>query len=688
MSKKALITGIGGQDGSYLSEYLLSLGYEVYGIIRRNSVCEHQWGRLDHISNKVNVFYGDLLDIASLEKIIKEVNPDEVYNLAAQSHVRISFDIPQFTTQTNALGVLNLLEICKNLCPNARIYQASSSEMFGNSVDDDNYQRLTTKMTPVSPYGCSKLFAFNICKTYRESYNMHICNGILFNHESPRRGSNFVTNKVVKAAVRIKMGLQDKLEMGNMDSYRDWGHSKDYVRAMHSLLNYETAKDWVVSTGETNSVRDMCEYVFKRLNLNYEDYVVQNPKFLRPNELNYLRGDSSEIREKLGWKPDYNFEQLMDDMIQHWANVYNMKSITNNNNFIIQHRPTFEQEEADACYKYLLDDTFITEHIKTTELESIICKYLNCKNCIMTTSGTNAIILALMSLDLNDGDEVIVPNYTMIATVNAVKFLKLVPVIIDIDKDSFTLNCEEINKNITAKTKAVIHVSLNNRYTDMDAIVKLCNDKNITLLEDSAQSLGCRINGKNLGTFGKIGCFSLSTPKIISTGQGGFCVTDDDIIAKKINMIKNFGRKESGKDDFEVFGINLKFTDLQAVIGIEQMKKLDYRVIRMREIYKLYYENLKDHYEIKAPLSDEWIPWFVDIYLDDRDSLISYLKEHKIQTRPVYAEINKTNIYYSEKILPNSNYCCEKGLFLPSYITLTDNQIIEICNIIIKYKNK
>jgi perosamine synthetase len=298
----------------------------------------------------------------------------------------------------------------------------------------------------------------------------------------------------------------------------------------------------------------------------------------------------------------------------------------------------------------------------------------------MTTSGTNAIILALMSLDLNDGDEVIVPNYTMIATINAVKFLKLVPIIVDIDKDSFTVNCEEINKNITEKTKAVIHVSLNNRYTDMGAILKLCNDNNITLVEDSAQSLGCKINGKNLGTFGKVGCFSLSTPKIISTGQGGFCVTDDSVIARKINMIKNFGRRESGKDDFEVFGINLKFTDLQAVIGIEQMKKLDYRVRRMREIYNLYYLNLKNYYEMKAPLNDEWIPWFVDIYVDNRDSIISYLKEHNIQTRPVYREINKTNIYYSEKTLPNSNYCCKKGLFLPSYISLTDNDINNICN--------
>tara|TARA_B100000902_G_C27315801_1_gene921217 strand:+ start:590 stop:1567 length:978 start_codon:yes stop_codon:yes gene_type:complete len=322
--KKAFITGIGGQDGSYLSEYLLSLGYEVHGIVRRNSVCEHQESRVTHLDKNDNfyLYYGDLLDINALGKLLKKIQPDELYNLAAQSHVRISFQIPKFTALTNAVGVLDLLEICRNECPSVRIYQASSSEMFGNSIDQDRCQRITTPMTPVSPYGCAKLYAYNICKVYRESYNMFICNGILFNHESPRRGSNFVTNKVVKAAVRIKLGLQDKLELGNMDSYRDWGHSKDYVRAMHMILNNHEAKDWVVSTGVTNSIRDMCDYVFKKLELNYKDYVVQNKKYMRPNELNYLKGDSSEIRKILKWKPLYTFETLMDDMIDNWLKIY------------------------------------------------------------------------------------------------------------------------------------------------------------------------------------------------------------------------------------------------------------------------------------------------------------------------------------------------------------------------------
>jgi GDPmannose 4,6-dehydratase len=319
--KKAFITGIGGQDGSYLAEYLVEQGYEVHGIIRRNSVPEHQQSRIESMRDKIHVYYGDLLDQSSIEHLLDKIQPDEVYNIAAQSHVRISYDIPQFTAQTNALGVLNILEAYRRSCPNAKFYQASSSEMFGSSVDTDGYQRETTPMNPVSPYGCTKVFGYNIVRNYRNAYKLHASNGILFNHESPRRGSNFVTNKVVKTAVEIKLGLKDKLELGNMDAYRDWGHSYDYVRAMHLIVQQEKPGDWVVATGETRSVRDMCEYVFGKLGLDYKDYVVQNQKFLRPEELPYLKGDSTRIRTELGWKPTYTFESMMDEMIEYWTEI-------------------------------------------------------------------------------------------------------------------------------------------------------------------------------------------------------------------------------------------------------------------------------------------------------------------------------------------------------------------------------
>jgi len=324
--KKALITGITGQDGSYLAEYLLNLGYEVYGIIRRHSVVENQQYRVEAIKNDLHTYYGDLLDQTSLEKILTEVRPDEVYNLAAQSQVRISFDIPQFTVQTNAVGVINLLEAFKRLCPTSKFYQASSSEMFGLSVEKDNFQRETTIMNPVSPYGCAKVFGYNIVRHYRRAYNLHACNGILFNHESPRRGSNFVTSKVVNGACLIKLGMLDKLELGNIDSYRDWGHSKDYVRAMYAIINYKNPDDFVVSTMETHSVREMCDIVFKYLGLNYKDYVIQNPKYLRPEELPYLKGDSTKIRKILGWKPIYTFEKIMYEMTDSWMNILQGKN--------------------------------------------------------------------------------------------------------------------------------------------------------------------------------------------------------------------------------------------------------------------------------------------------------------------------------------------------------------------------
>ncbi len=322
MKKKAFITGITGQDGSYLSEFLLENGYEVYGIVRRNSIVEHQRSRVFHLEGKVNVQYGDLLDTCSIDKALKSIKPDEIYNLAAQSHVRISFDVPQFTVQTNALGVLNLLESYRSNCPNARLYQASSSEMFGTAVDEDSYQRETTPMQPTSPYGCAKVFAYNICRHYRTAYKLFISNGILFNHESPRRGSNFVTNKIMKQAVLIKHGFADKLELGNLDSYRDWGHAKDYVRAMNMILKHDKPDEFVVATGETHSVRELCDFVFKKLGLDYKKYVVQNKKFLRPQELKYLRGDSTKIRTTLKWKPEYTFKQLIDEMVQFWEDIY------------------------------------------------------------------------------------------------------------------------------------------------------------------------------------------------------------------------------------------------------------------------------------------------------------------------------------------------------------------------------
>ena len=322
--KKALITGINGQDGSYLAEFLLEKGYEVWGTVKRNSVSETQSSRIESLrdGNLINLEYADLTDMASLIRILSKVQPDEVYNLAAQSHVRISFDQPIYTANVTGVGILNLLEAIRMVSPNSKIYQASSSEMFGNSIDSDGYQRETTPMNPVSPYGCAKVFSYNICRNYRNSYDMKIWNGILFNHESPRRGTNFVTNKVVKAAVRIKLGLQDKLHIGNLTATRDWGHAKDYVYAMWLMLQSDKPDDYVCSTGVSHSVKDLCEYVFNYLQLNYLDYIVVDEKHFRPEELENLKGDSSKLKKELDWNPIYTFETMLDEMLEYWLEYY------------------------------------------------------------------------------------------------------------------------------------------------------------------------------------------------------------------------------------------------------------------------------------------------------------------------------------------------------------------------------
>jgi len=320
MKKRTLIIGITGQDGSYLAEFLLEKGYEVWGTIRRQSTSNTS--NINHILNKINLVYADSTDLSSLQNAIIRSQPHEIYNLAAQSHVKVSYENPILTTNITALGTLNLLEAVRNYSPNARVYQAGTSEMFGNSIDDDGFQRETTPFKPANPYAVAKVFSHNICINYRNSYNLFISNGILFNHESPRRGADFVTSKVVREAVKISLGLTDKLELGILSTSRDWGSAKDYVKAMWMILQHTHPDDYVCSTGVTNSIEYLCEYVFNKLGLDYKQYVSVSSKYSRPEETRHLKGDSTKLRTELGWEPDYTFESMIDEMIEHHQSLH------------------------------------------------------------------------------------------------------------------------------------------------------------------------------------------------------------------------------------------------------------------------------------------------------------------------------------------------------------------------------
>ena len=311
MAKKALITGITGQDGSYLAEFLLDKGYDVYGLIRRSSV--EKFERIEHIRNKVNLVQGDLADQNSLISALREVNPDEVYNLAAQSFVPTSWNQPILTGDLTALGVTRILEAIRVINPKIKFYQASSSEMFGKVRETPQTEK--TPFYPRSPYGVAKVYGHYITVNYRESYGIFACSGILFNHESPKRRLEFVTRKVTDAVAKIKLGLATELRMGNLDAKRDWGFAGDFVEAMYLMLQQEKADDFVISTGETHSVRELCEIAFAHVGLNYKDYVKIDSKFIRPAEVDLLVGDSSKAHKILGWKPKVKFAELVKIMV-------------------------------------------------------------------------------------------------------------------------------------------------------------------------------------------------------------------------------------------------------------------------------------------------------------------------------------------------------------------------------------
>lgn len=361
--------------------------------------------------------------------------------------------------------------------------------------------------------------------------------------------------------------------------------------------------------------------------------------------------------------------------------------------FIMQMKPWFGKEEKEAVCSYMDEDGFITEFKRTALLEEMIAKYTNAKHCIIVNNGTVSLTLAALALDIGYGDEVIVPNYTMIATANSVKMIGAEPIFVDVEKQTLCMDIEKAKMAITPKTKAIILVSANGRYpkSGIEEFEKLCREKNIYLIEDAAQSLGSfYLDKRHIGTAGCIGSFSFSAPKIISTGQGGALITNDDILAAKLRKLKDFGRSGGGNDFHDSIGYNFKFTELQACVGIEQMKKLDYRVRRKKEIYKIYQELLQDIKEVKLFEQDivNTTPWFYDILAENRDELQKYLKEKNIGTRLMYGPINKQIAYQIPGEHEVSNLVGQKGLWLPSFTQITDDEIKYVCEMIKQFYSK
>lgn len=408
---------------------------------------------------------------------------------------------------------------------------------------------------------------------------------------------------------------------------------------------------------------------------DYYNYIMNyNVTTTNPRDIEKLRKPIKMIIG--GYYQIVKKDAKLQDMMQ-W--YYNKEPIA-------QSRPLFEEEEKEAVYNYMTTgDPFITEFRETKKLENAFSELTNSKYVCMTPSGTSAIILALLACDIKPNDEVIVPSYTMVATANAITLLGAKPIFVDVHPETYTLDVHAVKYKITHFTKAIIHVSLNNYAIHLEDLVLFCKERNIWLIEDAAQSVGASYNGQSFGTFGDIGCFSLSTPKIISTGQGGVVITNNCEIATKINSLKNFGREQGGIEVYNTFGVNFKFTDLQAVIGLEQIKKVPSRKIRLREIYNQYYSKLATY--MKEALDNEWFPWFITIEIDRREILQQFLKQHQVETRISYPAVYSTGDYSKNQIsLPNTEHISKKGLFLPTHLLLKDIDIHYICDLILLFK--
>ncbi len=759
MNKKALITGITGQDGSYLAELLLSKGYEVYGIIRRSSSINNQ--RISHLfkeihdkESKFHLVYGDLSDSSALSKIINNILPDEIYNLGAQSHVRVSFDVPEYTSDVVAIGVVRILEVIRSIKEekgkSIKFYQASSSEMFGEVQEIP--QKETTPFYPRSPYGCAKVYGYGITRNYRESYNIFACNGILFNHESPRRGETFVTKKITQAIAKIKEGVQDCLYLGNLDAKRDWGHARDYVEAMWLMLQQEKPDDYVVATNETHSVREFLELAFEYAGIAIksngkegvnEEYVridtnqvvvKIDPRYFRPTEVDLLIGDYSKAKRILGWEPKILFSELAKEMIMHdiavlKTELYGSKADTKEK--ITTHVTTVKSEVTKTFPKIsLIKSSFydekntklkIVDFVLTTdkfsmdkkclEFENKFSEYQGRKYSVFFNSGSSA-NLALMQAIVNlklvkEKDNVGFSAITWATNLMPIIQNKLTPIPIDVSLETLNSDLTHIKKTHSEhKLKALFITNLLGFCSELDKIEQYCKENNIILLEDNCESLGSELQNKKLGNFGLASTFSFFVGHHISTIEGGMVCTDDKELYDMLKMVRAHGwsrnvddkkkqelKLSSKVDDFHdmytfyYLGYNLRPTEINGIIGIEQVKHIPEIILKRNQNY-LKFKQVANNNTDFTKLNTEHMSFVSNfaypLICKDEATFNKYRKlfsEHNVEIRPIVGgsmtEQPFAKEFFNSKEFncPNAKTIHQLGFYFPNNPEMTETEI-------------
>jgi GDP-mannose 4,6-dehydratase/dTDP-4-dehydrorhamnose reductase len=729
--KKALITGITGQDGSYLTEFLISKGYEVHGIVRRSSTFNRH--NIDHIFTTTSgrlehLHYGDMSDMNSLMSILKKVQPDEIYNLAAQSHVKISFEVPSYTAQADALGVLSLLEAVRLLGLTSKIYQASTSELYSGEKEYAP-QNEQTPFAPRSPYGVAKLYAFQIARVYRESYGMFVVNGILFNHESPRRGINFVSRKIVHGVAEIAAGSRDYIELGNLDAGRDWGYAPEYMEAAWMMLQRDTPEDFVIATGETHTVREFAEAAFAHIGVklvwkgtgaeevgidqsNGKVLVKIDPAYYRPNEVDYLRGDASRATTVLGWKPKTTFLKLVEIMMES-----ELKRVQ------IQ-KPKIEKPNPQigvGCLEILeTDKRYVNEVLESGRLsygpfikrfEQEFARAHDARFAIMVNSGTSALEIAVACLkeehSWQDGDEILCPAVTFVASSNVILSNNLRPVFVDVDRHTYNIDWTKIEERITPRTRAIMAVHLFGQPAAMDRIQEIARAHNLRLIEDSCETMFAKYKGTSVGVMSDIACFSTYVAHILVTGVGGLAVTNNPSLAEKLRSLANHGRDNiyisiddaqgaEGQELKEIIsrrfnfirrGYSYRVTEMEGALGCAQLERHE-ETIRKRKENGAYFNRelaiLSDHLQLPEVTPDvDHVFMMYPIVIKEsspvkKAELVQYLEEHHIETRDMLPLINQP-FYVKmfgnlEAEYPVAQWINEKGFYIASHQMLTEEE--------------